>query len=34
MKNYLVSCLTLDLTLTVAQELPSNLPNAEVATSY
>ena len=34
MKNYLVLSLSLNLTLAVAQEVPSNLPNAEMATSY
>ena len=33
MKNYIFSYLALNLTLAVAQELPSHLPNAEVATS-
>ena len=33
-KNYLVLCLTLNLALAVAQKVPQNLPNAEVATSY
>ncbi len=33
-KNYLVLCLTLNLALAVAQKVPKNLPNAEVATSY
>ena len=33
-KNYLVLCLTMNLALAVAQKVPKNLPNAEVATSY